>query len=68
MDKLTLLIGRLVGGLGIVVVLVAVATRALGHFWLGGLQTGTLLLAGIGATAVGAFLLLVVLTARLPGR
>ena len=64
MDTLTLLIGRLVGSLGIVLVVVAVATRALGHFWLGGLQTGTLLLAGIGATAVGAFLLLVVLTAR----
>ena len=66
MVDLLILAGRLAGVVGILVVVAAVAARALGHFWVGGLQTGTLLVGGIGAVCIGAFLLLVALTVRLP--
>jgi len=50
--------GQLVGLVGILMMLGAVAGRLTGHFTLGNFQTGTLMLAGIGAVSVGCFLLL----------
>ena len=50
--------GQSAGLLGIVLMLIAIGGRLSGRFTLGGFQTGTLLLAGIGAVAVGCFLLL----------
>lgn len=68
MDKLMIPVGRLVGSIGMLVVLLAVAARALGYFWIGGLQTGTILLGGIGAIGIGTFLLLSALTLQVPRR
>jgi hypothetical protein len=68
MERLMILAGRLAGALGIVLVLAALGARVLGYFWVGGLQTGTLLLGGIGALVVGVFLLLVALTSRSTSR
>jgi len=50
--------GQLIGLLGILLMLVSDFARFAGHFTFGGYQTGTLLLAGIGAVVVGCFLLL----------
>ncbi|MGE5336850.1 MAG: hypothetical protein ACM3PU_03420 [Gemmatimonadota bacterium] len=56
--------GQLIGLLGILLMLVSVAARLGGRFNLGGYQTGTLLIAGIGAVVVGCFLLLWTLVER----
>jgi len=50
--------GQSVGLLGILLMLVSVYARFAGRFTFGGYQTGTLLLAGMGAVVVGCFLLL----------
>lgn len=52
------LIGRLLGVVGILVCAVAVAARALGHFYLFGLEAGSLLQAGTSAVVIGCFALL----------
>ncbi len=49
--------GQLIGLVGTLLIAVSVAARLAGYFWLGNLQTGTLMLAGIGAVSVGCFLL-----------
>lgn len=51
--KLLLWIARLSGAIGALLSVVAVVCRASGLFWLGGMQAGTLLLAGIGAMTLG---------------
>lgn len=48
-------IGRIAGLIGLVAVGCAVILRATGAWHLGGLQLGTLMNAGIAATAVGAW-------------
>jgi hypothetical protein len=58
MQSALLRIGQLVGLAGVLLMLAAIAMRLLGKFAVGGYQTGTLLLAGIGAVVVGCFLLL----------
>ena len=50
--------GQLAGLLGIVLMAASVAGRLAGRFTIGDFQTGTLMLAGIGAVSVGCFLLL----------
>jgi len=45
-------------------IVVAVLARLAGRFSLSGFQTGTLMLAGIGAVSVGCFLLLWLLAER----
>ncbi len=50
--------GQLIGLLGILLMGVSVASRLTGRFWLGEFQTGTLMVAGIGAVSVACFLLL----------
>ena len=64
MDSLLLTGGRLTGALGLLLMLVAVAARLTGSYWLGGFQVGTLLLGGTAATVVGCFVMLLALTAR----
>ncbi len=56
--------GQLIGLLGVLLMLVSVAARLGGRFNFGGYQTGTLLIAGIGAVVVGCFLLLWALVGR----
>lgn len=58
--------GQLVGLLGILLMGVSAVFRLGGNFTLGGFETGTLFLAGIGAVSAGCFLMLwlVVETAR----
>jgi hypothetical protein len=59
MNSLLLLRGGQVAGLiGILLIVISVVARIGGRFTLGGLATGTLMLAGIGAVSVGCFLLL----------
>jgi hypothetical protein len=58
MNSVLLRGGQLIGLLGILLMLVSVYARLAGKFTFGGYQTGTLLLAGIGAVVVGCFLLL----------
>ena len=64
MNALLLRGGQLAGLLGIVLMVVSVAGRFAGRFWLGEFQTGTLMLAGIGAVSVGCFLLLLLVVER----
>jgi len=56
--------GQLIGLLGILLMLVSVYARFAGKFTFGGYQTGTLLLAGMGAVVVGCFFLLWVIADR----
>jgi hypothetical protein len=58
--------GQLAGLIGILLIVVSVVARLAGRFTLGGFATGTLMLAGIGAVAVGCFLLLWLLAERGP--
>ena len=66
MEAIMLKGGQLAGLLGIVLMLVSVVGRLAGMFWFGGFQTGTLMLAGIGAVSVGCFLLLWAIASRAP--
>ncbi len=58
MDNYVLLAGRAAGILGILMCVIAVGTRLTGSFYLGGVEAASVLQAGIAATAVGSFLLL----------
>jgi hypothetical protein len=51
-------VAQVVGLVGILLMVVSVAARLAGSFWLAGFATGTLLQAGIGAVTVGCFLFL----------
>jgi len=67
METVLLWIGRLAGVVGVLACLIAVGMRLTGAFWIGGLQTGTLLLAGAAAMVLGCLAHLVVLTSRTAG-
>lgn len=56
--------GQLAGSIGVVLMLLAVGTRLGGRYVVGGFESGTLLQAGIAATAAGCFGLLWVIAAR----
>lgn len=64
MNSILLRGGQAAGVLGIVLLAVAVVARLRGAYTVGEYQTGTLLLAGIAALAVGCFLLLWLLAER----
>jgi hypothetical protein len=64
MNQLLLLLGRVAGLVGLVLIAVAVAVRLTGAYWLGGFQIGTVLLGGTAALVAGCFALLLVLTSR----
>jgi hypothetical protein len=50
--------GQLIGLLGLLLMLVSGVARVSGLFWLGGMATGTLMIAGIAGAVAGCFLLL----------
>jgi hypothetical protein len=58
MGQSLLLLGRLLGALGVLACAIAVLTRVLGHFYLFGVEAGSLLQAGTAAVAIGCFALL----------
>ena len=64
MDSFLLRGGQLAGLVGILLIVVSAAARLTGNFALGGFAAGTLMLGGIGAVSVGAFLLLWLLVDR----
>jgi hypothetical protein len=55
---------KIVGSLGVLLMLIAIVARLAGYYTLGGLASVTLLLAGIATVCVGCFLLLWALTGR----
>jgi hypothetical protein len=67
MEGLYLIVGRLAGAAGVLIVIAAVVARLLGHYWVGGLQVGTVLQAGIAAMLVGCLGFLAALTAGRTG-
>lgn len=64
MDDFLLWIGRLAGIVGVLIAVVAGATRSTGAYALGSFQAGTLLLVGIAAMIAGCLCFLTVLTNR----
>lgn len=64
MDALLLWIGRLAGLLGAAATVVAFGARAAGVWHLGNLQIGSLLLAGIALTSLGALAYVAMLAER----
>lgn len=67
MSNVLLWLGRLAGLAGVLVMLVAVATRARGLYAIGGYQPGTLLLVGIALMVLGCLAYLSVIAERTPG-
>ena len=66
MNTLLLWLARGAGVVGLLLCAASVASRLTGNYLVGSYQVGTLLLAGIAATAAGCFLFLWVLVARAP--
>ena len=64
MNSTLLACGKLIGILGVLLMVGSVAARLLGHWTVGNFATGTLMLAGIGAVSVACFLLLWVAAER----
>lgn len=64
MESLLVLIGRLSGIVGIFVCAAAVFARLLGTYYIAGIGSSTLLLAGTAAVAAGCFMLLTAQTLR----
>lgn len=58
MENLLVSGGRLAGVVGVLLCVVAVIWRLLGHYALIGFEVGTLLLGGTAAVAIGCFMLL----------
>ena len=52
------LAGRALGALGVLACVIAVLARLLGHFYLAGIEAGSLLQAGTAAVVIGCFALL----------
>jgi hypothetical protein len=57
-------LGWAAGLFGVALSAASVVVRLAGAFWIGGFQTGTLLLGGIAAMVFGCFCFLAVLTQR----
>jgi hypothetical protein len=69
MDKLLLIFATACGLGGLLLCAAAVVSRFSGSYWLGGMQVGTLMLAGTAAMVAGCLALLTVLVRRsLAGR
>lgn len=64
MEALLLWLGRAVGGGGLLVCIVAMATRLTGNHYLGGFELLTVLQGGMATLIAGCFLLLVALSGR----
>jgi hypothetical protein len=68
MEALLLWLGRAVGSGGLLLSIVAVATRLAGNHYLGGFELLTLLQGGMAALLAGCFLLLLALSGSGSGR
>lgn len=66
METLLLWVGRLAGLAGVLLTVVAFGSRAAGHFFPGGFQVGTILLAGIAAMVIGCLSYVANLAERTP--
>lgn len=64
MQELLLRAGQAVGGLGILLMVVAVLARLAGYYTLGSYATVTMMMAGGAAVSVGCFFLLLAIAAR----
>jgi hypothetical protein len=64
MNAILLRGGQVAGILGILLIVVSAVARLAGNYMLGGLSTGTLMLAGIAGVSVGVFFLLWLLVER----
>jgi hypothetical protein len=64
MERLLLLSGQLSGIVGIFICAAAVIARLLGNYYITGIASSTLLLAGTAAVAAGCFMLLTAQTLR----
>ena len=64
MESLLLLLGRLAGIGGLALCVVAAVVRLQGNFYLGAMQVGTLLQAGVAAIVVACFFLLLGLVSQ----
>jgi hypothetical protein len=64
MDDLWLWLGRIAGAIGVVSCAVGVFVRLSGAYFVGGFQTGTLLMAGTAALVAGCWFLLLAHTGR----
>jgi len=64
MESVLLLLGRLAGIAGLLLCVAAVLLRLGGSYYIGSLQVGTLLQAGIAALGIACFFLLLVLVAQ----
>ena len=64
MNEVLLWIGRVAGVVGALMCVAAIAIRLGGHYWYGGFQVGTLLLAGSAAMIAACVCFLWVLVGR----
>jgi len=64
MEALQVWVARIAGVAGVLLSVVAIIARLAGHFWLGGVQTGTLLQAGVAAMVAGCLSYLALLAER----
>jgi len=64
MDNFLRILGRLLGLAGVLITLMSMGARLLGHYFVAGFQIGTLFQAGLGAMMAGCLCLLLVLTAK----
>jgi hypothetical protein len=64
MEQILLAIGGAAGALGLLMCTLAVVVRLSGRFWIGGMQSGSVLQAGIAAMTAGCLIYLFVLTRR----
>ncbi len=64
MTNLMLRGGQIAGLIGLVMMAVAIVTRMTGHYVIGNFESGSMLIAGIGAAVAGCFGLLWSIAAR----
>ena len=64
MNNFMLLLGRVLGLAGLLISVLSMVARMLGHFFVAGFQIGTLFQTGLGAMIAGCLCLLIVLTSK----
>ena len=64
MNNFMLMLGRLLGFAGVLISLLSIGARLLGHYFVAGFQIGTLFQTGLGAMVAGCLCLLGVLTSK----
>ena len=64
MEALQVWVARIAGVVGVLLSVIAVIARLAGQYWLGGVQTGTLLQAGVAAMVAACLSYLALLAER----